>query len=117
MQATAAILSCYEDEGWRSRVLCGAPLQQVYHWIDRVESNPPVPEQASGKPLAWLILLTGLHQSDQPIRVIRQIGLQTDVLRTLEHELTRENLTELEDLFARNGKPYGTGPTDTLPFC
>jgi hypothetical protein len=116
MRATAAILSEFVDDGWRNRVLTGSPLHRLDTWIERIESNPLVPPHASGKPLAWLILLTGLHQSDQQVRVIRQIGLLTDVLRTLEHELSQADLVELEALFDQYAKPCRTTPTDTPPF-
>lgn len=116
MQATAAILSEYRDDGWHNLVLTGQSLRRLDTWIERIQSNPLVPAQASGKPLAWLILLTGLYQSDQPVRVLRRIGLLTDVLRTLEHELTREDLAELMTLFADQGRPCRTTPTDVPPF-
>ena len=116
LQATAAVLSRYVDDGWHNLVLTGTPLRRLETWIKRIESNPLVPPHASGKPLAWLILLTGLYQSDQPIRVIRQIGLLTDVLRTLEHELSREDLAELEAMFTQFGRPCRTTPTDSPPF-
>ena len=116
MQATAAVLSRYMDDGWHNLVLTGTPLRRLETWIRRIESNPLVQPHASGKPLAWLILLTGLYQSDQPVRVIRQIGLLTDVLRTLDNELSREDLDELEALFAQQGRPCRTTPTDTPPF-
>jgi len=115
-QATAAILSEFRDDGWRSRLLSGPSLQQVFGWIEKIESNPPLPAHASGKPLAWLLLLSGLHRSDQEVRVVRKIGLMTDVLRTLEQRLTPENLAELEELFARHGKPFRHEFTDTPPF-
>jgi hypothetical protein len=116
MQATAAILSQYRDDAWHNLVLTGTPLRRLEAWIERVQSNPLVPSQASGKPLAWLILLTGLYQSDQPVRVVRRIGLLTDVLRTLEHELSREDLAELMTLFTHQGRPCRTTPTDVPPF-
>ena len=116
MQATAAIFSEFRDDGWHSRLLIGPPLQQLFGWIERIESNSTLPAHASGKPLAWLLLLTGLHQSNQQVRVIRKIGLMTDVLRTGEQELTPENLSELEDLFARHGKPFRDESSDTPPF-
>ncbi len=116
MKPTAAILSEFRDDAWHTRLLSGSPLRQIYAWIEKIESNPPLPAHASGKPLAWLLLLTGVHQSDQEIRVVRKIGLMTDVLRTMEQGLTPENLAELEDLFARHGKPFRNGFTDTPPF-
>jgi hypothetical protein len=116
MQATAAILSQFRDDGWHNRVLKGGSLSRLFAWIDRIESNPLVPPHASGKPLAWLILLTGLYQSDQPVRVVRQIGLLTDVLRTLDNELSREDFAELEDLFAQHGRPCRATPTESPPF-
>jgi hypothetical protein len=116
IQATAAVLSRYTDDGWHNVVLTGAPLHRLQAWIERIESNPLVPAHASGKPLAWLIMLTGLYQSDQQVRVVRQIGLLTDVLRTLEHELSREDLAELETMFEQHGRPCRTTPTDTPPF-
>ena len=116
VQATAAILSKFQDDGWHSRLLSGPSLQQVFDWIEKIESNPALPAHGSGKPLAWLLLLAGLHQSDQQVRVIRKIGLMTDVLRTSEQELTPENLAELKDLFARHGKPFRDGSRDTPPF-
>jgi hypothetical protein len=116
MQATAAILSEFRSDGWHSRLLSGPALQRVFGWIEKIDSNPALTAHASGKPLAWLLMLTGLHQSDQQVRVIRKIGLMTDVLRTSEQELTPENLSELEDLFARHGKPFRDGSTDTPPF-
>ena len=116
MQATAAILSEFRDDGWHSRLLSGPSLQRVFGWIEKIESNPALPAHASGKPLAWLLLLTGLHRSDQQVKVIRKIGLMTDVLRTPEQRLTPENLAELKDLFARHGKPFRDGSTDTPPF-
>ena len=116
IQATAAVLSHYADDGWHNLVLTGTPLHRLEAWIERIESNPLVPPHASGKPLAWLILLTGLYQSDQPVRVVRQIGLLTDVLRTLENELSREDLDELEAMFEQHGRPCRTTPTDSPPF-
>jgi hypothetical protein len=116
MQATEAILSRYADDGWHNRVLTGTPLRRLQAWIERTESNPLAPPHASGKPLAWLILLTGLYQSDQPVRVVRQIGLLTDVLRTLDNKLSREDLDELEAMFAQHGRPCRTTPTDSPPF-
>ena len=116
MQPTAAILSQFRDNGWHNRVLTDTPLRRLETWIERIESNPLAPPHASGKPLAWLILLTGLYQSDQPIRVVRQIGLLTDVLQTLQHELSREDLAELENLFAEYGRPCRTTPTTSPPF-
>ena len=37
----------------------------------------------------------------------------TDVLRTLKQSLAPEDLTELEDLFARHGEPFQHESTDT----
>jgi hypothetical protein len=116
IEATAAVLSRYVDDGWHNLVLTGTPLRRLQTWIERIESNPLLPPHAAGKPLAWLILLTGLYQSDQPVRVVRRIGLLTDVLRTLEHELSREDLAELMTLFTHQGRPCRTTPTDVPPF-
>jgi hypothetical protein len=116
MQATAAILSEFRDDGWHSRLLSGPPLQQLFGWIEKIESYPLLPPHASGKPLAWLLLLSGLHRSNQQVRVVRKIGLMTDVLRTLEHKLTPEDVAELEHLFARHGQPFRNESADTPPF-
>ena len=117
MQATAAILSEFRgDSRWHSRALSGPSLQQLFRWIEKIESNPAVAAHGSGKPLAWLLLIIGLHRSDQEVRVVRKIGLMPDVLRTLEHELTPEDLAELEDLFARQGEPFRITSADAPPF-
>ena len=116
IEATAAVLSRYVDDGWHNLVLTGTPLRRLQAWIERIESNPLLPPHAAGKPLAWLFLLTGLYQSDQPVRVVRQIGLLTDLLRTLEHELSPEDVEELEAMFTQHGRPCRTTPTVTPPF-
>src|SRR5262245_1475413 len=51
---TCAILSEYADGGWQSRVVTGPGLEQVGSWLAEFEARPPLPEGASGKPLAWL---------------------------------------------------------------
>ena len=109
-------LSRYTDELWQNQVLTGTPLRQLAAWIERIESNPLVPSNDAGKPQAWLILLTGLYQSDQPVRVVRQIGLLTDIFCTLEYKFSREDLVELETLFERHSRPCRTNPTDKPPF-
>lgn len=106
MQANGAVLREYAPNGWRDRIVHGEAVAEVESWLARVELLPPLPSGGSGKPLAWLYLVAG-DDVENSWKVLRRVGIQTDVLRVLDRSITAEELRRLRGIFEWYGRPFG----------
>lgn len=103
---THAVLSEYASDAWLRRRISGPAVAAVVQWLARIEARPRLPGPVSGKPLAWLEL--GVETAPPgPPRILRSVGLLTDVHRVLDREVSAEELDALWAIFARHGRPVG----------
>ena len=103
---SCAVLMDYVDGGWQSLMVCAPPVADIDAWVASIESRPRIKEHASGKPLAWLYLIASDPGNAQQLKAARSIGLLTDVLRALDRPVSAEELTALQGIFTRHGRPF-----------
>jgi hypothetical protein len=100
------ILREYAGDRWQDRIVSGEAVSEVEQWLAMVEEKPLLPAGASGKPLAWLCIVSDVDDDPSLKKAIRSIGLLTDVLRVLDRSITVEELQSLRSVFERFGQPY-----------
>lgn len=107
MPLTEAILREYADDRWQERIVSGDAVEEAERWLEEVESKSPLRPGASGKPLAWLCFVVGTDADPNRKKVLRSVGLLTDVLRVLDRSITAEELQRLRGIFEWYGQPFG----------
>lgn len=106
MSASGVILREYAEDGWHERIVSGEAVKEAELWLADVEAKPSLPPGASGKPLAWLCFVTGAETDPHRKKMLRSVGLLTDVLRVLDRSVTAGELRQLFGIFERHGRPF-----------
>ncbi len=106
MSVTEAILREYAEDRWHDRIVSGEAVKEAELWLAEVEARPSHPPGASGKPLAWLCFVTGAGTDPNRQKVLRSVGLLTDVQRVLDRSVTADELRQLFAIFERHGRPF-----------
>lgn len=106
MPMTEAILREYGEDRWHERIISGEAVEEAKRWLEEVEAKPTLPSGASGKPLAWLCFVTGVEADPARKKVLRSVGILTDVLRVLDRSITAEELQRLRGIFEWCGQPF-----------
>jgi hypothetical protein len=96
----------YGGNGWRSRMVRGAAASEVERWLAVIETRPRLPGRASGKPLMWLHLAECPARDSDTLTAKRSIGVQPDVLRALDRQLSEPDLQALRGIFERTGEVF-----------
>lgn len=106
MRTNQVVLREYAEDRWQDRILSGERVGDVEAWLRGIEDRTPLAPGASGKPLAWLCFVDDVAGESRRKKVVRSIGLMTDVLRVLDRDVTVEELQRLRDIFGRDGRPF-----------
>jgi hypothetical protein len=106
MSATEIILREYAEDRWNDRIVSGEAVKEAELWLAEVEARQSLPPGASGKPLAWLCFVTGTETNLHRKKIVRSVGLLTDVLRVLDRPVTADEFQELFGIFERHGRPF-----------
>ncbi len=106
MGTNQVVLREYAGDGWQDRIVTGEAASEVEQWLAEIESKTPRAPGASGKPLAWLCFVDDVAGDSRRKKVVRSIGLLTDVLRILDRDITVEELQRLRGIFDRDGLPF-----------
>jgi len=96
----------YAGDGWRSRIVRGPSVSEVERWLSAIEARPRLPECASGKPLMWVHFAECLARDTDKLTATRSIGVQPDVLRALDRQLSEPDLQALRGIFERSGEIF-----------
>lgn len=106
MKQSQVVLREYAEDRWQDRILSGERVGDVEAWLRGIEARAPLAPGASGKPLAWLCFVDDVAGHPERKKVVRSVGLLTDVLRVLDRSVTVEELQLLRALFDRDGRPF-----------
>jgi hypothetical protein len=106
MSVTDVILREYSEDRWHDRIVSGEAVKEAELWLAEVEARTSLPPGASGKPLAWLCFVTGAETDPRRKKILRSVGLLTDVLRVLDRSVTADELRQLFGIFERHGRPF-----------
>jgi len=106
MKQSQVVLREYAEDRWQDRIFSGDAVREVGQWLEEIEARSPLAPGASGKPLAWLCFVEDVAGDPERKKVVRSVGLLTDVLRVLDRDVTADELQRLRDLFDRDGRPF-----------
>ena len=96
----------YAGDSWRSRIVRGAPVSEVEHWLATLETRPRLPGGASGKPLMWLHVMECPQQHSDKLIAQRSVGILSDVLRALDRTIAPQELQKLLRIFQQHGHAF-----------
>ncbi len=106
MKPNQVILREYAGDGWQDRILAGKAVRDVEQWLAEIEARQSLAPGASGKPLAWLCFVDDVAGDARRKKVVRSVGLLTDVLRVLDRDVTAGELQRLRGIFDRDGLAF-----------